>query len=298
MGMDLNIGRKEGGACMGKNLYGIAFLAIIVTLVFSPAYVYASEPLFEPLQERLIKDGLNETFVRAVYQSSVVQLEARLMAGNLKRKESTLDYGQFLKTAVVSKGKQYTEQHRDSLEKAYRQFGVPPSVVVAILCVETRLGTWTGKYPAVNVLSTTAMGKDPQVQEKIYASFKEPPSKSEFDQDMVPRLVRRAEWGYRELKAFLEYTSAMKLDPLAIKGSVAGAIGIPQFMPSNISHYGYDGEGDGVIDLYNHADAIASVAYYLHAHHWNLKDPREVILRYNRSSYYADTVLALAKKLE
>ena len=90
----------------------------------------------------------------------------------------------------------------------------------------------------------------------------------------------------------------MNLDPLAIKGSVAGAIGIPQFMPTNISQYGYDGEGDGVIDLFNHADAIASVASFLNAHHWNVKDDRAVILRYNRSGPYADTVLALSKKLE
>lgn len=276
----------------------IVLFSGLLLLLCMPVFLFAAEPLFDPLQERLIRDGLDEEFVRALYQNPNVTVEARIMASNLKRRESTLDYGQFLATSVVSKGKRYTEQHRESLNRAYEQFGVPPSVVVAILSVETRLGTWTGKHPAVNVLSTTAIGKDPRLHDKVYSSFRQPPGKAEFREKMVPRLVRRADWGYRELKALLEYANAMNLDPLAMKGSVAGAIGIPQFMPTNISHYGYDGEGDGVIDLFNHADAIASVASFLHAHHWNVKNDRDVILRYNRSAPYADTVLALAKKLE
>ena len=130
----------------------------------------------------LIKDGLDETFVHTLYCNSAVTLEPRVMAGNLKRKESTLDYSQFLENPVVSKGKQYSKEHRESLDRAYQQFGVPPSVVVAILSVETRLGTWTGTHQAVSVLSTTAIGKDPRLHDKVYSSFKQPPSKAEFDE--------------------------------------------------------------------------------------------------------------------
>ena len=112
---------------------------------------------------------------------------------------------------MVSKGKKYSEQNiANPLIVRYQQFGVPPSVVVAILSVETRLGTWTGKHQAVSVLSTTAIGKDPRLHDKVYDFVpRQPPSKAEFDEKMVPRLVRRADWGYRELKALLGIYSAL-----------------------------------------------------------------------------------------
>ncbi len=125
-----------------------------------------------------------------------------------------------------------------------------------------------------------------------------PTSKSKFSL----LLNSESERGYRELKFLLTYLGKNRLDPLSIKGSVEGAIGIPQFLPSNIDHYGQDGDGDGIVDLFNHADAIASIACFLNAHKWKkarkVEEKKKVLLRYNRSFYYVDTVWALAEKLK
>ncbi len=276
----------------------ILLYGMILLMPVAPASVLAAEPLFAPLEELLIKDGLDETFVRTLYQDKNVKLEPRILARNLTRSEKKLDYSQFLSEAVVTQGRQYSEDYRQALERAHEHFGVPSSVVVAILSIETRLGGYTGNSSTVNILSTMAVGEQPEVQEQIFSSFQEPLSKEEFQEKILPCLHRRARRGYQDLKALLEYASKNGLDPLSVKGSLEGAIGIPQFLPSNITAYGRDGDGDGIIDLFNHEDAIASVASFLYANHWNLKEDREVILRYNRSTYYADTVLALAKKLQ
>ncbi|HUU41184.1 MAG TPA: lytic transglycosylase domain-containing protein, partial [Desulfatiglandales bacterium] len=91
------------------------------------------------------------------------------------------------------------------------------------------------------------------------------------------------------------------IDPFSVKGSTEGAIGLPQFLPSNIGIYGFDGNGDDKINLFEHEDAIASIASYLKAHNWrennNPKMKRDIILKYNHSIYYAKTVLELAEKL-
>jgi membrane-bound lytic murein transglycosylase B len=92
------------------------------------------------------------------------------------------------------------------------------------------------------------------------------------------------------------------VDPVAIKGSYAGAMGISQFMPSNIPELAKDGNNDGSIDLFNHADAIASIAFYLKHHGWkpgiSRQKAEKVVHHYNHSERYVDTVLKISKLLK
>lgn len=279
----------------------ICATAILFSILLAPLTTYASEFHFAKLQERLIADGIDTDLVRSVYQNPLVKLELEVVAANLVRSEATLNYDQFLSKYSVHKAKRYIERHGASLEEANRRFGVEPPVVVAVLMVETALGTYPGKYQTINVLSTMAVSQEESVREKIFADLTEEQKQMQSRAVMSKRLTKRASRSYRELKAVLNYAHKNDIDPFAIVGSSEGAIGIPQFLPSNIEHYGRDGDGDGRIDLFNHPDAIASVAFYLRAHRWgraeNAKQKKKVLLYYNRSNYYADTVYTLAQKL-
>ena len=275
--------------------------AILILILLTPLTICAAEPHFAELQERLIADGLDENLVRSVYQNPLVKFEVEVVAANLVRSEAALNYDQFLSKYSVHKAKRYIERHGTSLEEANQRFGVEPPVVVAVLMVETALGTYPGKYQTINVLSTMAVSQEPAVREKIFAGLTEEQKHMQSRAVMSKRLTKRATRSYRELKAVLNYAHKNDIDPVAIVGSSEGAIGIPQFLPSNIEHYGRDGNGDGRIDLFNHPDAIASVAFYLRAHRWgraeNAKQKKKVLLYYNRSNYYVDTVYTLAQKL-
>lgn len=280
-------------------IHGFTILFLLATKAFP---LFAAEPLFAPLENRLIADGVDAQLVQKIYRDSAVSLEPHIIAGNLKRSEKALDYSQYLTDASVLKAKKYLNENRVPLKKAFKKFGVPPSIIVAILTVETWLGTYTGKYLTINILSTMAVAGDPQVQEKIFSFYGNEISNPDLQHQIVPILKQRGERGYKELKFLFAYVEKNRLDPLSIKGSVEGAIGIPQFMPSNINHYGYDGDGDGIVDLFNHADAITSIASFLHTHKWKKarkpEEKKEVLLRYNRSPYYVDTVFSLAERLE
>jgi len=98
------------------------------------------------------------------------------------------------------------------------------------------------------------------------------------------------------------YAYRSEIDPFTLSSSIYGAIGLCQFLPSNISSYGVDADNDGRIDLSTKADAFYSIANYLQEHGWKCTmdkgSQRKVILRYNQSSIYANTVLAVAKKLK
>ena len=91
------------------------------------------------------------------------------------------------------------------------------------------------------------------------------------------------------------------IDPLGIRGSIYGAIGLCQFMPSNVFSYGVDADNDGKVDLFVTSDAIHSIANYLNKHGWNCQitrdGTRKAVFTYNNSTVYVNTVLAVADKI-
>ncbi len=279
----------------------VSIIAVFFLLLLTPFTVCASEPLFDSLQERLIADGLDADLIKTIYQNSEARLEFEVVAANLVRSEAALNYDQFLSTYSLRKSERYLKRYESALREAERRFGVEPEVVVAVLMVETALGTYPGKYRTFNVLSTMAVSQEREVREKILASLTEEQRNMQSPAVISKRLNKRAARSYRELKALINYVHNNNIEPFGIVGSSEGAIGIPQFLPSNIEYYGRDGDGDGRVDLFNHPDAIASVAFFLRAHRWErangAKGKKKVLLYYNRSTYYADTVYTLAQRL-
>ncbi|MEA1888988.1 MAG: lytic murein transglycosylase B [Pseudomonadota bacterium] len=151
----------------------------------------------------------------------------------------------FLTEKNISKGAEYWMKHADILARAEEKFGVPPEIIVATLGVETRFGTNTGGFRVIDALSTLGL-----------------------------EYPRRSKYFTRELKNFLLLSDENKLDPIAVTGSYAGAIGLPQFMPSSYRAYAVDFNGDGYSDLVNSVeDAIGSIGNYYHEHGWKPGQP-------------------------
>jgi membrane-bound lytic murein transglycosylase B len=140
----------------------------------------------------------------------------------------------------VAEGLEFWKKQRRSLERAERKYGVAPEYVVAIIGVETFYGRNTGSWRVVDALTTLAFDYPPR------AGF----FRSELENYLL--MVRDAGW-----------------DVFAVRGSYAGAIGIPQFMPSSARRYAVDFDGNGKIDLQkSRPDAIGSVANFLKVHGW------------------------------
>ena len=149
-------------------------------------------------------------------------------------------------------------------------------------------------------LATMAALQDPATREGFWHEI---PEERRFSKaDFEKKADRKSKWAYKEFKAFLKYTAEESIDPVSVIGSYAGAMGIAQFMPSNILTLAADGDQDGSIDLFNHTDAIHSIANYLKHHGWRRgmgrKAAYKVILRYNYSKYYANTILDVAEQLK
>lgn len=157
----------------------------------------------------------------------------------------------FVNEARIEGGVDFWRAHRTVLDRAARRFGVDPAVVVAIIGVETRYGRHTGRHPVLASLATLA--------------FDYPP---------------RAAFFRRELTEYLLLTREEGIDPLGTRGSYAGAMGTPQFIPSSYRRYAVDFDGDGRRDLWGSAaDAIGSVANYLARHGWRAGAPVAAAVR-------------------
>lgn len=148
--------------------------------------------------------------------------------------------GIFLSERRIEAGVEFWREHSEPLARAERLYGVPQEYILAIIGVETFYGRHMGRWRVLDALTTLA--------------FDYPP---------------RAEFFRGELEKYLLFARKLGLDALSVRGSYAGAIGIPQFMPSSYLRYAVDFDGDGVADLRRSAaDAIGSVANFLKEHGW------------------------------
>ena len=151
----------------------------------------------------------------------------------------------FISDARIARGVDFWRQHEVALARAEKEYGVPASVIVSIIGVETFFGRNTGNYRVIDALSTLAFDY---------------PARSDFFR--------------KELREFLLLSREEQLDPLTLKGSYAGAMGLPQFMPSSFRAYAVDFDNDGHINIWTDADdAIGSVASYFQRHGWVAGEP-------------------------
>lgn len=281
----------------------IIFISLLVIqfLFLNPIHAKDIHPVFKKVVNRLQIDGLDGRYLQDLFTRPELKLMPEAVAKSLVRKEANLNYAQFLEKSSVNRTISYLKTHDRILKKMENHFNISAPVVVAILSVETACGRYTGYFETVNLLVTQTLSLEPEISRQIYDQIPLE-ERSELDfKEIRKRLKKKSSRAYKELKSLLTYVRDQNIDPFTVKGSIEGAIGLPQFLPSNIKRHGFDGNGDGKIDLFQHEDAIASIASYLRAHNWrednNYKKKKQVIRNYNPSDYYASTVLKLAERL-
>jgi membrane-bound lytic murein transglycosylase B len=233
----------------------LAALALSLLLAAAAPAATAAPPAKPPPQAGYAKRPEVRDFIRDMAQRhGFVERELAFMFSRVKREESILnsirppdkprswqEYRDiFINEKRVALGAEFWSANRARLERAQREYGVPAEYILAIIGIETYYGRNMGRWRVVDALTTLA--------------FDYPP---------------RAGFFRSELESYLLMAREAGIDVFSVRGSYAGAIGIPQFMPSSARRYAVDFDGNGKIDLQkSRSDAIGSVANFLKVHGW------------------------------
>lgn len=220
---------------------------------------YRNHPKTAELRQRLVSEYRFSAadLARVEAALAVAQQQPQLIQAERQNKEATTplwdDYRALhVFPKQIDNGLKLLRDYASYFERAEAEYGVPPVVVAAILGVETKYGSYTGRHRVLDALVTQGY---------------EHPTRQPFF--------------FSELAAFFAFCRDFGYDPLAVKGSYAGAVGYAQFMPSNYLRLARDYDGDGKVDLWSVPDAIGSIAHYFtryqppdrSAAHWRRGEP-------------------------
>lgn len=232
---------------MRKCFYKTTICGVILIFYISCSAAHAVDfrryPALLELADKMVsEDGYPRAQLEAVLGEAAID---RSVIRAMDRQYEALPWYEYRKRFInderVRKGVAYWNEHEAVLRRAAREYGVPPAVVVALIGVETHFGTHLGGRRVLDSLVT-----------------------------LTAEYPRRSAYFSGELRVFLNTTRAENIAPESVTGSFAGAIGIPQFMPTSYREYAVDFNRNGRRDLVNESeDAIGSVGNYLKRHGWS-----------------------------
>ncbi len=243
-------------AC-GPMILVVATLAGLLPFTAANAVTVSDhQPLVAVVDKLVNEDGFDREQLEQLFESAEIKDS---IVDAMKRPAERLQWHQyrplFIRDESISGGVEFIAQHEEAFSRAEQTFGIPAAVIAAIIGVETRYGKVKGKHRIIDSLSTLVVG-----------------------------YPRRSDFFAGELRAFLLLSREEKMDPLSLKGSYAGAMGIPQFISSSYRNYAIDFSGDGVRDLIdNPADAIGSIGNYLAEAGWKVGEPIAAAVAINPS---------------
>ncbi|MBU4332176.1 lytic murein transglycosylase [Patescibacteria group bacterium] len=224
-------------------------------------------------QDKLLRDLEKEGFSRGsmvalLSDSSVKFYPYIYQKFEAARKRKDDPYKPFFTEKSIGLGKDFIRQNQALLAEVEAKFGVEKEILVALLRIESCFGENQGSYQVFGVFVS-----------------------------LVRYGEARVGWATKELIAFLKMCCQQNWDPLAINSSYAGALGIPQFMPTSYWELAVDGDGDKKIDLFNLKDAVHSMANFLAKRGWQ-RDQQGSLRAYNRDSLFVSAIERYAQKMK
>jgi len=230
---------------------------------------YSQQPQVQAFIDRMVdKHGFDRQELLTVFDNAQHREDIlELMRKPAEKRLRWFEYRKiFLTPGRIEGGVTFWEQNTEILKKAAAAYGVDPQVIIAIIGVETRYGSNTGRHRVLDALATL--------------SFDYPP---------------RSKFFTGELEQYLLLAREENIDLFSTTGSYAGAMGYGQFIPSSYRNYAVDFDGDGKRDLWdNKADIIGSVANYFHVHGWASGTPVTTRAKVEGNDYH--TILDLGYK--
>lgn len=264
---------------------------------------------WEPLLERLATDGFDrremeglfaslgpESYTPAFMAAKIFELHGvpgiGIRRDTVPSPEPPPGFVPLVPDITVGSCLEFMTAYADAIADIEERHGVRADTILAVLLVETGLGLVTGDDIALRSLASMAATDTP---ERLGSHKNSGQAKRLNARTLAATLKTKSDWAYKEVKALIAYGKEQNIDISRLPGSIYGAVGLCQFMPSNIAPLAVDGDRDGKIDLFSPVDAMYSVANYLESNGWRAaktEGQRSAVIRtYNNDGYYVSCVL-------
>lgn len=254
----------------------------------------------EPLLTHLEDKGFGRDLLERVFYDPRLRRVERVVSLNAVNRDRETRYAQYLSPYALMRARRFRARYRHSLDRVEARYGVPQDIIVAVLLVESQFGTYPRRFRVLEVFTTLAVDATPEAVKRYHRRLRAAfPGLTR--ERVAARLRRKARWAREELEALLQMAGSRPDLLYELKGSHAGAFGLPQFLPTSYLRWAVDGDGDGRLDLDRRLDAMASIANYLRAHGWtdgaDLAGKKNAVWAYNNSQRYVETIFAIHERL-
>lgn len=288
-------------------LYGHEMLKIVYTYVNSPL-----DAAWKDLIDKLVKDGFDRETVTGYFEALgrnsyspiyMGQKVAEIHGVRSQAKRPSIDRSmlysspKILRKQTIGECVRFLENNRHHFRNIENKYGVSRDIVLSVALIETGLGRNLGGESSLRVLGSMAATTTPAM---LGRNGNKNQVVSIDKTALTKTLKEKSDWAYRELTAILRYAGQNDMNAAQIPSSMYGAVGVFQFMPSNLKKFAVDGNGDGITNIFDPIDAMYSIAKYLHEHGWqegNSEASTEALYAYNRSSIYVNNVFAVAERI-
>ncbi len=237
-------------------------IAVFLTSIFPQM-----EKKKQAFEKSLLGAGVLDSVAKTITKDTRFGIDSLILKILKSRKKP--DYNFLFTEESIARGKSFLHSYTP-VKEAAKRFNIPAHIIVAVFRIESDFGLFLGNHNAANTYFT------------LFS---------------VSKSNARKQYLIREFKKILEWCGERRINVFSVPTSWAGAVGLPQFMPSSFS-LAVDGDNDGSTDiLSNFTDAVWSIANYLRATNWNPKNQIGSLMRYNNSILYAKNVLKYAQKI-
>lgn len=299
----------------------VKFIAAFLLISFcSGSFVWAksAKPKREPVNElkispdakwlnkELLQAGVSNRFRKLMIKQYDKKSFSQVMKLNVLGFLKPANHMNLVSDEAVKACRKFIKKNKDDLMQAQRDYQVSPEAVSALLWIETRHGSLKGRFHVASVYLHLMQGNREGIKNKLLAYAKKekqigtPYTEKEMKNKIEERTKRKSLWAIEQVKALEEINSTKLKNIKNLRGSFAGAFGVPQFIPSSYKDFALPSQPETNSDLFKVSDSILSVANYLNLHGWNQKNPEskiKALMDYNNSRDYADSILEIEKRL-
>lgn len=290
-----------------SGVYGQEMLDILQEQIASPL-----DPAWNDLIEKLVNAGFDRATIMEYFRTLgkesyspiyMGQKVAEIHGVRSQAKRPKIDRSMLyrapgaLKKMTIGECVRFLETNRHHFRNIETRYGVSRDIVLSVALIETGVGRNLGGESSLRVLGSMAATTSPAMLGRSGNSVQV----TSIDKTALNKTLHdKSAWAYKELTALLRYAEQNQINAAQIPSSMYGAVGIGQFMPSNLKKFAVDGDGNGQANVFNSIDAMYSIAKYLHAHGWEAENSaaqNDALYAYNRSAIYVNNVFAVAERI-